>query len=82
MQSLIIKKVEENTMAKKNKIVITNDGRRKADVIIGKGGNITFTKDTVVLIDDENVDAGSEKIVELLKVRIKMGSKKDDFIEE
>lgn len=69
-------------MANKNKIVITNDGRRKADVIIGHGGNITFTKDTVVLIDNENVDVGSEKVVDLIKLRIKMGSKKDDFTEE
>lgn len=69
---------------KKKKVTMTEDGRRKYDVKIGHGGNLTFGKDVVVLIDNENIDEGSKKTVELIKTRIRMGAKKSghEFIVE
>lgn len=37
------------------KIIITKDGRKKSDIVIGHAGKITFNKETVV-INDESPD--------------------------
>lgn len=59
------------------KIIITNDSRKKCDIIIGKGGIITSdsNKDIVVRIDDD--DEKPCRATQIIVNKIKAGQRGD-----
>lgn len=62
-------------MSKKAKVTIISDSRKKADVVIEKGGFLTFNSDTVVRIDDDDDHPCKATKLLLLKIR---GSRNND----
>ena len=52
------------------KIIITKDGRKKADLVIKESGKIEFAKDTIV-INDECADC---KAKDLFLLKMKAGN--------
>lgn len=62
--------------SKKSKIEITKDNRKKADIIIKKGGFLEFNRNMVIRMDDEEFDNPC-KASQILMVKLKRDNNVD-----
>lgn len=60
------------------KIIITKDLKKKADIIIGDAGTITFIKENIVIKDA----SGDCKAKRIFLAKLKAGNPKAKIIEE